>query len=70
MNGKETKWRYKEGTDPYAKAGSGWDFYGNPDHRANIIALPYEPAGESPDKEYPYLARRPAACSSTGTPAR
>ncbi len=54
VNGKETKWRYKEGTDPYAKAGSGWDFYGNPDHRANIIALPYEAAGESPDKEYPY----------------
>ncbi|QJR14279.1 periplasmic nitrate reductase subunit alpha [Usitatibacter palustris] len=54
VDGKETKWRYKEGTDPYAKAGSGWDFYGNKDHRANIIALPYEPAAEEPDKDYPF----------------
>jgi nitrate reductase NapA len=54
VNGKETLWRYKEGTDPYAKAGSGWDFYGNKDHRANVIALPYEPAPEEPDKDYPY----------------
>jgi nitrate reductase NapA len=54
VDGKETRWRYKEGTDPYAKKGSGWDFYGNPDHRANIIAVPYEPAAESPDKDYPF----------------
>ena len=54
VDGKETRWRYKEGTDPYAKKGSGWDFYGNADHRANIIAVPYEPAAESPDKEYPF----------------
>jgi nitrate reductase (cytochrome) len=54
VDGKETLWRYKEGTDPYAKPGSGWDFYGNADHRANIIALPYEPAPEEPDKDYPY----------------
>ncbi len=54
VNGKETKWRYREGTDPYVKAGSGFDFYGNADHRANIIALPYEPAPEEPDGEYPF----------------
>ena len=54
VNGKETRWRYKEGSDPYVKAGTGWDFYGNPDHRANIIAVPYEPAAEAPDKEYPF----------------
>ncbi len=54
VNGKETKWRYREGTDPYAKAGSGFDFYGNADHRANIIALPYEPAAEEPDSDYPF----------------
>jgi nitrate reductase (cytochrome) len=54
VDGKETKWRYREGTDPYVKAGSGFDFYGNADHRANIIALPYEPAPEEPDKEYPF----------------
>ncbi|MDX2220842.1 MAG: periplasmic nitrate reductase subunit alpha, partial [Burkholderiales bacterium] len=54
VDGKETLWRYKEGFDPYVKAGSGFDFYGNADHRANIIALPYEPAPEEPDKDYPY----------------
>ena len=54
VDGKETLWRFREGSDPYVKAGSGYDFYGNPDHRANIIALPYEPAAESPDSEYPF----------------
>lgn len=50
--GKETKWRYREGTDPYVKAGKGFDFYGNKDGKANIFALPYEPAPEAPDAEY------------------
>ena len=54
VDGKETRWRFKEGSDPYVKAGSGYDFYGNPDHRAYIIAAPYEPAAEEPDKEYPF----------------
>jgi nitrate reductase NapA len=54
VKGQETKWRYREGTDPYVKAGSGFDFYGNADHRANIIALPYEPAAEEPDADYPF----------------
>jgi nitrate reductase NapA len=52
VDGKETLWRYKEGSDPYAKAGTGWDFYGNPDGKAVIWALPYEPPPESPDEEY------------------
>ncbi|UNK50875.1 periplasmic nitrate reductase subunit alpha [Lysobacter sp. S4-A87] len=52
VNGKETRWRYREGTDPYVKAGSGYQFYGNADNRAVIWALPYEPPAESPDKEY------------------
>ncbi|MEH6590419.1 MAG: nitrate reductase catalytic subunit NapA [Halioglobus sp.] len=52
VDGKETLWRFKEGSDPYAKKGSGWDFYGKPDGRAVIFALPYEPAAESPDEEY------------------
>lgn len=52
VDGKETKWRFKEGDDPYVKAGSGWEFYGKPDGRAAIFALPYEPAAESPDDEY------------------
>jgi len=52
VNGKETLWRYKEGADPYVKAGKGFEFYGNKDGRANIFALPYEPPAESPDSEY------------------
>ena len=52
VDGKETLWRYKEGYDPYVKPGRDWEFYGNPDGRAVIFALPYEPAAESPDKDY------------------
>ncbi len=52
INGKETLWRYKEGYDPYVKAGEDFKFYGKPDGRANIITAPYEPAAESPDSEY------------------
>ncbi|MDM0065175.1 periplasmic nitrate reductase subunit alpha [Variovorax sp. J31P207] len=54
VNGQETRWRYREGSDPYVKAGSGFQFYGNPDGKAVIFALPYEPPAESPDKEYPF----------------
>jgi nitrate reductase NapA len=54
VKGKETLWRYKEGTDPYVKAGAGYQFYGFPDGKARIYALPYEPAAESPDKEFPF----------------
>ncbi|WP_066736512.1 periplasmic nitrate reductase subunit alpha [Cupriavidus sp. D384] len=54
VNGKETRWRYREGSDPYVKAGTGFQFYGNPDGKAVIFALPYEPPAESPDKEYPF----------------
>ncbi|WP_026973524.1 nitrate reductase catalytic subunit NapA [Aliagarivorans marinus] len=52
VDGKETLWRYREGSDPYVKAGSGYQFYGKPDGRALIIATPYEPAAESPDEEF------------------
>ncbi|WP_298580440.1 periplasmic nitrate reductase subunit alpha [uncultured Luteimonas sp.] len=52
VEGKETRWRYREGADPYVKAGKGFEFYGNPDGRAVIWALPYEPPAESPDAEY------------------
>ncbi len=52
VNGKETKWRFREGSDPYVKAGKGFEFYGKPDGRAVIFALPYEPPAESPDDEY------------------
>ena len=52
VNGKETKWRFKEGSDPYVKKGSGWDFYGKPDGKALIISAPYEAPPEVPDAEF------------------
>ncbi|MDH7453526.1 periplasmic nitrate reductase subunit alpha [Luteimonas composti] len=52
VDGKETRWRYREGADPYVKPGKGFEFYGQPDGRAVIWALPYEPPAESPDDEY------------------
>ena len=52
IDGKETLWRYREGYDPYVKAGEKVRFYGRKDGRANIITAPYEPAAESPDAEY------------------
>ncbi|WP_341938170.1 nitrate reductase catalytic subunit NapA [Marinimicrobium sp. C2-29] len=54
VNGEETLWRFREGYDPYVEAGSGVQFYGKPDNRALIFALPYEPPAESPDEEYPF----------------
>lgn len=54
VDGKETKWRFREGSDPYVKAGAGFEFYGHKDGRAVIFALPYEPAAESPDTDYPF----------------
>ena len=52
VDGKETLWRFREGYDPYVKKGEGVRFYGKPDGKAAIFALPYEPPAESPDKEY------------------
>lgn len=53
VNGKETKWRYHASTDPAAK-GTGYDFYGNANHRANVWLRPYEPPAESPDESFPF----------------
>ncbi len=52
VDGRETRWRFREGSDPYVEAGTGVQFYGNKDNKARIFALPYEPAAESPDEEY------------------
>jgi nitrate reductase NapA len=52
VDGKETLWRFREGYDPYVKAGEGVRFYGKPDGKAAIFALPYQPPAESPDAEY------------------
>ena len=54
VDGKETLWRYREGYDPHVKGEKGSvNFYGSKDGKAKIIALPYEPPAESPDKEFP-----------------
>src|SRR6188474_2566954 len=50
VDGKETRWRYREGLDPYVKPGEGVRFYGQADGRAVILAAPYEPPAESPDQ--------------------
>ncbi|OGI41194.1 MAG: nitrate reductase catalytic subunit [Candidatus Muproteobacteria bacterium RBG_16_62_13] len=52
VGGKETLWRFREGYDPYVKPGEGVKFYGKPDGKAVIFALPYQPPAESPDVEY------------------
>ncbi|MCG8354136.1 MAG: periplasmic nitrate reductase subunit alpha, partial [Kiloniellales bacterium] len=52
IDNKETLWRFREGYDPYVKAGEGVRFYGKPDGKANVIFAPYEPAAEAPDEEY------------------
>ena len=54
VDGKETLWRFREGYDPYVGEGKGIEFYGKPDGRAVIYALPYEPAAEEPDDEYDF----------------
>jgi len=52
IDGKETLWRYRTGFDPLVAAGKEIEFYGKPDGKAVIFALPYEPAAEEPDDEY------------------
>ncbi|MDW4498494.1 periplasmic nitrate reductase subunit alpha [Sulfitobacter sp. D35] len=54
VDGKETPWRFNGDYDPYVSAGKKIEFYGNADGRANIFALPFEPAAEEPDDEYPF----------------
>lgn len=54
VNGQETRWRFRGGSDPYVTAGKDFEFYGHKDGRAIILALPYEPAAEAPDDEYPF----------------
>ncbi|MAG76474.1 MAG: periplasmic nitrate reductase subunit alpha [Colwelliaceae bacterium] len=52
VDGKETLWRFKEGSDPYVTPGTDFEFYGHPDGKAVIFALPYEPPAEVPDRTY------------------
>ncbi len=52
VDGKETLWRFREGFDPYVKKGEVVRFYGHPDGKAKIFALPWQPAAEMPDKDF------------------
>jgi nitrate reductase NapA len=52
IDGKETLWRFREGYDSYVKPGKRVDFYGKPDGKAVIFALPYEPPAEEPDGDF------------------
>jgi nitrate reductase NapA len=52
VDSKETLWRFREGYDSYVKKGEGVKFYGKPDGKAWIFALPYQPAAEAPDAEF------------------
>ena len=70
VDGKETLWRFREGYDPYVKAGEGVKFYGKPDGKARIIFCPYEPAAGDRPTRSSTCGCAPAACSSTGIPAR
>lgn len=54
VDGKETRWRFREGSDPYVPKGEGVRFYGHKDGKARIFALPYEPPAESPDADFPF----------------
>jgi nitrate reductase (cytochrome) len=56
VNGSETLYRFKEGSDPYVKKGSGIQFYGKKkeDNRATIWLRPYEPPPEIPNDDYPF----------------
>ncbi len=57
VDGKETRWRYREGEDPYVPKGKGFYFYGNAKKtggRAIVWVRPYEPPAEVPDDEYPF----------------
>ncbi len=52
VDNKETLWRFREGYDPYVKAGEGVKFYGYKDNKAIIFALPYQDPPEMPDAEF------------------
>ncbi len=56
IDGKETQWRYREGSDPYVPEGAGFAFYGNHSlgDRAVIWQRPYQEPPESPDEQYPF----------------
>ena len=52
VDGKETRYRFREGHDPYVPEGEEVRFYGYDDGKAKIIFAPYEPPAEEPDEEF------------------
>jgi len=56
VDGKETRYRYAAGIDPYVKKKSGVHFYKAKGYgeRAAIWLRPYQPPAESPDENYPF----------------
>lgn len=56
VDGKETRYRYAAGYDPYVKKDEGVHFYKAKGYgeRAAFWLRPYHPAAESPDDEYPF----------------
>jgi nitrate reductase NapA len=56
VDGKETRYRYAAGDDPYVKKSEGVHFYKAKGfgEKAAIWLRPYHPAAESPDDEYPF----------------
>ena len=56
VGGKETRYRYAAGFDPYVKKSSGVHFYKAKDNgeKAAVWLRPYHPPAESPNEEYPF----------------
>jgi nitrate reductase NapA len=56
VEGKETRWRYAAGHDPYVKKPKGVHFYKAKGYgeKAALWIRPYHPPPEVPDAEYPY----------------
>jgi nitrate reductase NapA len=56
VDGKETRYRYAAGFDPYVKKREGVHFYKAKGYgeKAAVWLRPYHPAAESPDKEFPF----------------
>jgi nitrate reductase NapA len=57
VEGKETRWRYAAGYDPYVKKSKGVEFYlaAGYGKRAAVFVRPYHPPPEPPDAEYPFM---------------
>mgnify|MGYP002628841643 CR=1 FL=1 len=56
VDGKETKYRYAAGDDPYVKKSEGVHFYKAKGYgeKAAVWLRPYHPPAEVPDDEYPF----------------